>query len=508
MSGSEAAGAALLHPFDETGIVRDAGGTARFSGLPESVPALLDAVRRQLPHQEAVRERGAEGTSLTYQQLWDRAARVSGGLREAGVVPGDRVALTLGNGIDWCLGFLGTLMAGAVAVPVNSRLAPVERTFVLRDSGATLALRRGQPLPAGRPHVAESLLPSDLACIVYTSGTTGVPKGAMLTFENLCVAAEVVKRELGLPFGELRSLVAAPLFHVMGLTNQLLPTLWTGGTAVIMPAFEATDWLDAITAEHINQLVAVPAVYWQALRHPSFQPKTGVRWVGYGAAPTPPHEVARIAEAFPHARLGPGYGLTESGGSVCSLPHEYAIDHSDSVGLAAPGADLRLLDPGPDGVAELLVRSPSVAAGYWRNEAATAEVFRGGWLHTGDLARIDAEGFVVIVDRLKDTVNRGGENVYCVEVENALAAHPAIAEVAVVGIADDMMGEKVGTVVVTRPGFALTADELVAFARPILADFKVPQYVVIGTEPLPRGPGGKVSKTQLRDRADWGAPLR
>jgi acyl-CoA synthetase (AMP-forming)/AMP-acid ligase II len=206
--------------------------------------------------------------------------------------------------------------------------------------------------------------------------------------------------------------------------------------------------------------------------------------------------------------LGPGYGLTESGGSVTSLPHEYAISHSESVGLAAPGAELRLSEAGSDGVAELLVRSPTVSPGYWQNPEASREVFRGGWLRTGDLARIDDAGFVVIVDRLKDTVNRGGENVYCIEVENALAAHPAVAEIAVVGVPDDMMGEKVGAVVVPRAGFGLTAQELVAFAQPRLADFKVPQYVVIHQGALPRGPGGKVSKRQLREQSDWGVPLR
>ena len=496
----------VIRPFDESGIVRDADGAAHFIGLPPTVPDFLRAVCDRVPEREAVVELG--GARLSYRELWDGASRVAGGLREAGVVSGERIALTLANGVDYCLAFLGTLMAGAVAVPVNTRLAPVERTYVLRDSGATMALRSGQPLPDGRPYVDESRTADSVACIIYTSGTTGAPKGAVLTCRNLCVAAEVVKRELGLPFGEVRSLVAAPLFHVMGLANQLLPALWTGGTAVIMPSFDVTAWLAAIEVERINQLVAVPAVYWQALRHPAFIPNETVRWVGYGAAPTPPHEVARIAAGFPAARLGPGYGLTESGGSVCSLPHEYAISRSDSVGLAAPGADLALLDPGPDGVAELLVRSPSVSAGYWQNPAATAEVFKDGWLHTGDLARIDAEGFVVIVDRIKDTVNRGGENVYCIEVEHALAAHPCVAEVAVVGVPDEMMGEKVGAVIVIRDGYTLTPEQVVEFAAPLLADFKVPQYLVIQAAPLPRGPGGKVSKAQVRDLSDWGPPLR
>ena len=345
---------ARLRPFDEPASCGMPAARLTSPGCQPRCRTSCEPFALWLPEREAIVELG--GSRLTYQELWDRSSRVAGGLHEAGVVGGERVALTMGNGIDWCLAFFGTMMAGAVAVPVNTRLAPVERTYVLRDSGASLALRSGQPLPDGRPYVADWLTAESVACIIYTSGTTGAPKGAMLTFENLCVASEVVKRELGLPFGEVRSLIAAPLFHVMGSANQLLPTLWTGGTAVIMPSFDVNSWLDRNRpGERINQLVAVPAIYWQALRHPGFRPNDAVSWVGYGAAPTPPHEVARIAAGFPGARLGPGYGLTESGGSVCSLPHKYAISHSESVGLAAPGADLTLLDPGSDGVAELLV---------------------------------------------------------------------------------------------------------------------------------------------------------
>ena len=392
---------------------------ARFAGLPDSVPAFVDSVRRRLPHQEAIRERGTGSAGLTYQQLWDRAARVAGGLRDAGIVPGDRVALTLGNGIDWCLGLLGTLMAGAVAVPVNSRLAPVERTFVLRDSGATLALRPGQSLPEGRPYVEESLSSSDLACIVYTSGTTGVPKGAMLTSENLCVAAEVVIARAG-----------------AAVRRAAKP----GGSAAVsrhgagQPA--ASDAVDRRHRRHHagvrGQRLArghyrrTASTNWWPFRPSTgrlsdtlrFAPKTDVRWVGYGAAPTPPHEVARIAEAFPQARLGPGYGLTESGGSVCSLPHEYAIEHSDSVGLAAPGRRSQTARPG-------LGRSGancSCAAPAWRQgTGATKRRRLRSFATDGCTPAISPastrEGFVVIVDRLKDTVNRGGENVYCVEVE-------------------------------------------------------------------------------------------
>jgi acyl-CoA synthetase (AMP-forming)/AMP-acid ligase II len=191
------------------------------------------------------------------------------------------------------------------------------------------------------------------------------------------------------------------------------------------------------------------------------------------------------------------------------LPHEYAQSRAETVGFAAPPVELDLAEVDPaTGAGELLVRGPNVVAGYWRKPEATAEAFVDGWLHTGDIAKIDSDGFCQIVDRKKDMVNRGGENVYCVEVENALAAHPDVFEVAVVGVPDTMMGEKVGAVVVSRPGHSVDPLDLVSFAKSRLADFKVPQYVVIRADPLPRNPGGKVLKAAIRDQSDWGKQLR
>jgi acyl-CoA synthetase (AMP-forming)/AMP-acid ligase II len=214
--------------------------------------------------------------------------------------------------------------------------------------------------------------------------------------------------------------------------------------------------------------------------------------------------VHRLQAAFPTARVGNGFGLTETSSVSTYLPDEYAAAHADSVGFAAPVVDLRVADPDPaTGVGELLIRGPNVVAGYWRKPEQTAETFVDGWLHSGDLARIDDEGLVYVVDRLKDMINRGGENVYCVEVENVLAAHPAVGEVAVVGVPDPMMGEKVGAVVVPLPGHALDPADLLAFARGRLADFKVPQFVSVRTDALPRNPGGKVLKPSLRERTDW-----
>jgi long-chain acyl-CoA synthetase len=229
-----------------------------------------------------------------------------------------------------------------------------------------------------------------------------------------------------------------------------------------------------------------------------------VRSVSYGGAPIAPDLVHRIKEAFPTARVGNGFGLTETSSVSTYLPDEYAAEHADSVGFAAPVVDVDVGEPDPaTGVGELLIRGPHVVAGYWRKPEQTAETFVGGWLHSGDLARIDDEGLVFIVDRKKDMINRGGENVYCVEVENALAAHPAVGEVAVIGVADSMMGEKVGAVVVPLPGRELDPQQLLVFATERLADFKVPQYISVRTEALPRNPGGKVLKPPLREQTEW-----
>jgi acyl-CoA synthetase (AMP-forming)/AMP-acid ligase II len=214
-------------------------------------------------------------------------------------------------------------------------------------------------------------------------------------------------------------------------------------------------------------------------------------------------------QAFPNARVGNGFGLTETSSVATFLPHEYARTRPESVGFAAPVVDLDLFEPDDEtGTGELLVRGPNVVKGYWNKPEATAEAFRDGWLHTGDMARIDKDGFVQIVDRKKDMICRGGENVYCVEVENALAAHPAVFEVAVIGVPDEVMGEKVGAVIVARPGARVEPEEIISFAREHLADFKVPQYLVLRQEMLPRNPGGKILKPVLRNQTDWGSQLR
>jgi acyl-CoA synthetase (AMP-forming)/AMP-acid ligase II len=278
-----------------------------------------------------------------------------------------------------------------------------------------------------------------------------------------------------------------------------------------MPVFDVGSFLTAIEQERISVLTTVPAIYHLALQHPDFErtDTSSVRALSYGGAPIAPDLVHRLQKAFPTARVGNGFGLTETSSVSTYLPHEWAAEHADSVGFAAPVVDLDLANVDPaSGVGELLIRGPHVVAGYWGKPEQTAQTFVDGWLHSGDLARMDDEGLVYLVDRMKDMINRGGENVYCVEVENALAAHPAVGEVAVVGVPDEVMGEKVGAVVVLRPGSQLDPRELADHVRGQLADFKVPQYVAVRPDPLPRNAGGKVLKPVLRQETSWGAPLR
>jgi len=253
-------------------------------------------------------------------------------------------------------------------------------------------------------------------------------------------------------------------------------------------------------------VTTVPAIFWYALSQADFSSYdvSSVEHATYGGAPIAPSLVARIKDGFPNARVGNGFGLTETSSVSTFLPHEYADSHADSVGFAAPSVDLQVLDPDPDsGVGELLIRGANVVAGYWNKPDATAATFVDGWLRTGDLARVSEEGFTYIVDRAKDMINRGGENVYSVEVENALAAAPGVFEVAVVGVPDEMMGEKVGAVLVPQPGQDLDINGGLGFARDRLADFKMPQFVSLRTDPLPRNAGGKVLKPVLRDTARW-----
>jgi acyl-CoA synthetase (AMP-forming)/AMP-acid ligase II len=501
------------NPFDHAGVERGPDGVARYVERPASLVQLLHASVDRDTSAIALVEVG--GHSLSYGELWDRAARVAGGLRRAGVGRGERVAIRLPNGIDWVLAFFGAQLLGAVVVPVNTRFTEEEVAYVVEDSGAEFTFAPAIAMPDGPPMVAEDLGPDDLAAIFYTSGTTGFPKGAMTSHANFMANSENAFRCLFTDRSEgpeISTLVCVPLFHVTGCNSQLIPVLELGGRVEILSSpLDLDGFFHAVGAHGVNQLVSVPAIYHAVMRHPDFAALdvSGVRWASYGGAPIAESLVHQITDAFPNARVGNGFGLTETSSLTSFLPHEEAAEHADSVGFAMPVVDLAVDQPDPEtAVGELLVRGPNVVAGYWRKPEATAETFVEGWLHTGDLARIDDDGLLYIVDRKKDMINRGGENVYSIEVENALVAAAGVSEAAAVAVADEMMGEKVGAVVVPHAGAVLDIEAIVAHCRSRLADFKVPQYLAVREQPLPRNPGGKVLKAQLREETDWGKPLR
>jgi acyl-CoA synthetase (AMP-forming)/AMP-acid ligase II len=490
------------YPFDRSGIRRGSDGIARYADRPASLVAALQASVDRWPEIEAVVEAG--GLRLTYAQLWERAESVAAGLHDTGARPRDRVGIALPNGADWVVAFYGIALAGCIAVPINTRLTAPEVAYIAADADVVHIVEPNR-LPRGtKAPVLPDLTPDDPAAIFYTSGTTGRPKGAITTHGNFLANTENARRVLGIA-PPWRSLVSVPLFHVTGCNSQLLPSIEFGGTLVILPHFDPQEFLRTVVAERITALMSVPAVYRLVVRQSNVDEYDlgGVRSLTYGGAPMPPTLVGEVRKAFPQAMLGNGFGLTESASFCTYLPDTLVESHVDSVGLPAPVVDLQLLEQNADGVGELLVRGPNVVPGYWRNPVATAQAFVDGWLRTGDVARIGSDGVVQIVDRVKDIIIRGGENVYSAEVERALVAHPCVEEVAVVGVPDPVAGEKVAAAIVMAPGAETQVRAVLRTARTQLARYKLPELVAVSTAPLPRNPGGKVVKAQLRTEMNW-----
>lgn len=507
------------NPFPQAGVSYDhrgIGGIAHYGAVPAT---LLDMLAEQVdarPDGEAVVEVGAD--RLTYRQLWSRASRVAGGLQAGGLKPGERVAVRHPGGIDWVLAFWGTVMAGGVAVPINTRLTRPEVEFILTDAGARMDLGPDTALPDGEPYVTEHVGAADTAALFYTSGTTGHPKGVPTTHEAFVTNTENGLRCLGLTghLGEeLRTLISVPLFHVTGCNSQLLLAVRLGGASVILPTLDLDQLLVTLPAERVSLMVTVPAVYSLVLRHKDFATTdvSRVRWVCYGGAPIAPSLVRMVKDAFEKAAVFNSYGMTETASLMTVLPDREALEHADSVGYAVPSVDLGVVayrgdHPAPrELIGELVVRGANVTAGYWNRPEATSATIIDGWLHTGDVVRVDAAGRVYVVDRLRDIINRGGENISSVEVEAALLSAPNVADACVLAVPDDVMGEKVGALLFGGTA-AIDVAEVLEHCRRQLADFKIPQYVTVVTGALPRNAGGKLLKARLRDQIRWGPPLR
>jgi long-chain acyl-CoA synthetase len=369
--------------------------------------------------------------------------------------------------------------------------------------------------------------PEDDATIFYTSGTTGRPKGAVGTHRNICTNLMnlfFINTRGQLRFGkslvdpsartQSAILLSVPLFHATGCHSVMVGNMGVGGKIVMMHHFDPERALELIARERVSTFGGVPAMVMQVLDFPRFSQydTSSIRSVSYGGAPAPPDLVRRIKEAWPVGQPSNGYGLTETSSITSMNSGGDYIAKPDSVGPPVPVSDVAVVpedfagdEPdasiprGPDVRGELWIKGPQVVRGYWNRPVDTAQVFTRGWLHTGDVARLDPDNFIYIVDRAKDMIIRGGENIYSVQVEAALFEHPAVADCAVIGVPDPTLGEEVGAVVVLRPGAKVGAEELSLHVRNRLAGFMVPTRIWFRDEPLPRNPAGKVLKRQLRD---------
>lgn len=505
-----------------------------FVDRPENINAMWRAAARRRPHGDAVT---CANRRLSWSQFEDQALRAAAGLQALGVKPGDRVALLLGNDLEFVIASFATWAAGGVVVPLSIREQTPGLAYILRNAGATVlmhdvALQDRVPAAsdvpelrhrvlagasAAQPAAFERLLAyqplaecvpaaeDDVALIMYTSGTTGFPKGAMLTHLNAVHSVLHYAQSLGLD-ETVRGGCVVPLSHVTGLVAVMLLTLGLGGTLIVVPHFKAAEFLPLAAAERMSFTIMVPAMYKLCLLQEDFARHDLSAWqVGaYGGAPMPPETIDRLARQLPQLKLSNCYGSTETTSPVTLMPAQLTRDHLDSVGLALPCAEIAVMDDFgrevPTGeTGELWLKGPMVAKGYWQNPDATRENFVGGYWRSGDVGRVDAQGFVYVLDRRKDMLNRGGYKIFSVEVENTLCEHPDVLEAAVVAKPCPVLGERVHVFVAAREGRSLDAEALRRFCAERLSDYKVPESYTLRADPLPRNANGKILKRHLRE---------
>jgi long-chain acyl-CoA synthetase len=447
---------------------------------------------------------------LDWAGLRRRVAAAGAVLRRGGVAPGDRVCLLLGNRAEFPLAFLAAAWIGAIPVPISIREQKAGLAYILEHCAARVLVHEpdlADRLPASVPW---SLTPEELwqrsgegegvptpageddtAALLYTSGTTGRPKGAMLTNLGIVHSAMNYQHCMALDEGS-RLLAAVPLSHVTGVIALLAASLRCAGTLIVLPAFKAREFIALAARERMTHTVIVPAMYNLCLLEPELGRFDLSAWrIGaFGGAPMPAATIAALAERLPRLGLMNAYGATETTSPTTLMPPEDTAAHRESVGLAVPGAEIRIVDD------EIRIGGPMVVKGYWANAEATAREFSDGFWHSGDVGTVDAEGYVHVRDRKKDMINRGGYKVYSAEVEGVLAEHPAVVESAVIGFPCPVLGERVRAVVTVRE--AVDAEALRAFCASRLADYKVPEAIALRSEPLPRNANGKVLKRELR----------
>ncbi|MCP3730667.1 acyl--CoA ligase [Sphingomonas sp. MG17] len=501
-----------------------------------------------------------EDERVSFEANFRATAHLAATLREMGVRKGDRVALAMRNLPEWPVIFFAAVSIGAILVPLNAWWTGGELDYALRDSGTRVLFLDGErydrlqsrladlpdldrvvvsrcqgELPEGTgrledivgkpgdwaslPDIAfpadPDLAPEDDATIFYTSGTTGHPKGALGTHRNLatnilssgyCGARPYLRRgEMPPEPTPKTGLLVIPLFHVTACSASLMGAVAAGHTTIFMRKWDPVAAMAIIERERVNITGGVPTIAWQLLEHPerANYDLSSLEAISYGGAPAAPELVKRIFTEF-GALPGSGWGMTETMATVTQHMGEDYLNRPTSAGPPVPVAELKIMDVDgatelPVGeVGELWAKGPMIVKGYWNKPEATADCFRDGWVRTGDLARLDEEGFLFIVDRAKDMIIRGGENIYSSEVEDVLYAHPAVTDAALIGIPHKQLGEEPAAVVHLAPGMAASEAELQAWVRERLAGFKVPVAIRFVTATLPRNANGKILKTELR----------
>ena len=515
------------------------GGTELvYADRPKTLTELLDNTVNKYGDQEGLIDQSAR---LSYRQFASSVSNVASALYyNYGIRKGDRVALMLRNGLEFATSFFALAKIGAITVPLNTALKGEELAFQVGDSGTAFLIVEhefhelvaevssatggvkhifvtgGEP-PAGTAAFSELLKHGehtpvevrademDSAVIMYTSGTTGRPKGALLSHRSIIASAMNMARLCDLRIGRDKMLVVVPLFHITGLAMAFCSAIYAGIPVVVLKRFKAVDSLKIIEEEKVTTMVAVPTILWLMLNAPEFEQYnlSSLRQFAAGGSASPEDLLKCCAAKLPGVQLMPGYGLTEAAAMTHTTTSlNEALSKLGSVGRVLSILDAKVVDssggelpPGEPG--ELLVRGCQVMKEYWNNPEATRETIVDGWLHTGDIAKITEEGYTYILDRMKDMIIRGGENIYSIEVENVLYRNPKVLEAAVVGVPDPVFGEQVKAALTLRPGEQATAEEIQEFCGKYLAYYKVPKYVEF-RESLPRNPAGKVIKARLK----------
>lgn len=506
-----------------------------------------------------------ENERVDFESFWRASSAIASALTSKGVRKGDRVAIVMRNLPEWAAAFYGAAVIGAIVTPLNAWWTGAELEYGLVDSGAKIAFADAERLERLAEHFVNcpalegvyvsrfsdelshpivsrleavtgtvdawsglpggalpdvTLAPDDDATILYTSGTTGKPKGALGTHRNMnsnimasgfSAARNFLRRGEAVPVvdplkaPQRAALLSVPFFHATGSFAVLNPALFTGAKLVLMRKWDAEAALELIEREKINQAGGVPAIAWQLLEHPARNrfDLSSLESIAYGGAPSAPELVRKIASEFPGSLPGNGWGMTETSATCTHHSGEDYEHRPESCGPPIAVCDLKVMASDgtilpPGSIGELWARGPNVVKGYWNRPRETEETFVDGWVRTGDLARLDDEGFCTIVDRAKDMLIRGGENIYCVEVENVLYEHPAVMDVALIAVPHHSLGEEPAAVVHLRPGQHTTEAELRAFVASRLAAFKVPVKVIFWPETLPRNANGKILKSELK----------